>query len=256
MQCLKCMNKKVAIPRMMDSISPCFEASSCFDIIVITNSKVESTQQVTSTDSEGHKKIHLLQLHRVDVLICNGIKDLYQNMLTASGIEVIKNISDKIDNVVKHYLSGELIAEPISNDDLCGIGRISHSDLVSWATKVFMDNGYTVITTPANNDQMIDLIAEIQCPVCKKQVRIAVCCGSHTYRPSQEITEFHHATSTGYNALVYVCPGNPAIEECCSQYGIELLDPNSERKIKYKYNDKLPLLKGPVRDHEKASYSE
>jgi len=255
LQCSTTMNKKVAIPRMKESISPCFEASSCFDIIVITNGKVESTQQVICSEPEGHKRIHLLQVHRVDVLICNGLKGLYQNMLTASGIEVIKNISDKIENVIKQYIAGELIPEVISIDELSGTERISHSDLVEWATKIFIENGYTVIPTPSKSDQMIDLIAEIECPVCKKQVHVAICCGSHTYRPSQEITEFHHATPSGYNAKIYVCPANPSIVECCDQYGIELIDPNSEKKIINKNKDKLPLLKGPVLDHERASYS-
>ncbi len=253
MQCRFYMNNKVAIPRLKNSIAPCFEATSCFDIIIISNGKIESRQQVSCSDPEGHKKIRLLQVHRVDILICNGIKDLYQNMLTASGVEVIKNVSDKIDNAIKQYLSGALIPETILNDDINCTDKISHSDLVEWATIIFIDHGYNITPSPAKNDRMIDLIAVILCPVCNKQVRVAVCCGSHTYRPSQEITEFHHATPTGFNARIYVCSGNPSIEECCNQYGIELLDPNLERKIQKNIKKKLPLLRGAVLDHEKAS---
>ncbi len=255
MQCHFLMKKKVAIPRLKESISPCFEASSCIEMVVISDNKVESRQQVICPDTEGHKKLRLLKVHRVDVLICNGIKDLYQNMLNASGVVVIKKISNTIDKAIELYLAGELLPEAIIKDEINHTECVPHSELVDWATRIFIENGYNILT-PSKNDQLIDLIAEIKCPVCSKTVRVAICCGSHTYRPSQEITEFHHATPSGYNAKIYVCPGNQSIEECCHQYGIELLDPNLESETENRHKDKLPLLKGPVLDHKKASFSE
>lgn len=122
------------------------------------------------------------------------------------------------------------------------------------AIKDGKDGGYDVTAGPGQDAFLIDLVAKISCPVCDRPVRVAVCCGAHTYRPHQEIAGFHRATSTDYNARVYVSPSQPTIVNCCHEFGVQLIDPDPEIEIENSEPDSLiPLLKGIVTDHERAS---
>ena len=65
--------------------------------------------------------------------------------------------------------------------------------------------------------------------------------------------EFHHAAPNEFEAKVYVYPSNPEICRTCSEYSIELIDPNSEDDYLFKpLADKIPVLRNPIAGHEKA----
>ena len=116
----------------------------------------------------------------------------------------------------------------------------------------FGRHGYSVTGGP--DAFLVDLVAGIKCPVCGRPVNVAICCGAHTYSATQEIVEFHHTTPLEYDARVYVSPANAPVAECCREYGIELLDPETtDSEMPVRPKDKLPILKGPVRNHERAS---
>jgi len=245
---------KVAIPQLEESVAPCFEAARRFIIGTVERGQVTSSRTVDCSEPEGHKRIRLLQIHGVKVLICNGIKSHFHDMLVASGITVIKDVSSSCEEALKKLVAGELAPSTPSRDDLPESSATPHWKLVEWARKLFEEGGYAVSPVSNQDYQLVDLVAEIKCPVCDRKVRVAICCGSHTYRPSQEIPEFHHATPTGFNARVYVCPTSSAVIECCQEYGIELLDPDVKRAgrgVRSRY--KLPVLRGQVQNHEKAS---
>jgi predicted Fe-Mo cluster-binding NifX family protein len=247
---------KVAIPHFGDSIAPRLEAAGSFIIAAVEGQEVTARQAVTCAVPEGHKRVRLLQVHRADVVICSGIKRLYQDMLTASGVTVIKDVTGSVEGALERFMAGELTPELPTPDELSEAPAIAHRDLVDWVTRCLEENGYSVTPPSESNYSLVDLVAEIRCPVCGRQVRVAVCCGSHTYRPTQEISEFHHATPTGFHAKVYVCPANPAIVTSCQEYGIELLDPESwTGQGRSPRPNKLPVLRGPVPGHERASYA-
>jgi len=248
---------KVAIPQLGDSVAPCFKAARRFVIAAVERGQVTSSRTVDCSEPEGHKRIRLLQIHGVKVLICNGIKSHFHDMLVASGITVIKDVSSSCEEALKKLVAGELAPRVPSHDDLPDSSATPHWKLVDWARNLFEEGGYAVSSVPNQDYQLVDLVAEIKCLVCDRQVRVAICCGSHTYRPSQEIPEFHHATPTGFNARVYVCPTSPAVVECCQEYGIELLDPDVKRDGRgVRSRHKLPILRGSVQGHEKASQTE
>ncbi len=245
---------KVAIPHLGNNVAPCFEAATSFLIIVIENNQKISSQIVTCNAPEGHKRIRLLTIHRVDLLICSGIKGLYQDMLSASGINVIKNVSGSVDDAIEKLIFRKLSPETPSLDELQSSSAIPHRQMVEWACQLFRKHGYKVSRLQDGDLLLVDLVAEINCPVCNKNIRIAICCGLQTYRPSQEISEFHHATSSGFNARVYVCPSNPAVRKYCREYNIEHLDPESDTPLdRTARKDTLPIIGGPVQDHEKLS---
>lgn len=247
---------KVAVPQFEGNVAPCFEVAGNMLIAVIEGNTVVSAKSVACTGPEGYRRVRLLQVHRVSALICNGIKRIYRDMLVASGLQVYGGITSTVDEALLKFAAGKIAEETRVEDEPSKPCSVPHQDIVYWASTLFESHGYSVSPAPDQGEHLVDLIAEIKCPVCGGRVKVAICCGAHTYRATQEITEFHHATPLDYNARVFVCPTNPAIAKCCNEYGIELINPDFEG-VEWRVvpTGKLPILEGPVRNHEKASRS-
>ncbi|MGD8307271.1 MAG: NifB/NifX family molybdenum-iron cluster-binding protein, partial [Ignavibacteria bacterium] len=173
---------KIAIPTLNQMIAPCFEAAKSFHIAIINKGKVELTESVTSSSREEFMNVRILRLHEVHTLICNGIKRFYLDQLTSMGINVIPNVNDSIQNAVERFNKGELTTYHDNVFENCTNVVISHEELVYWARNLFENAGYKVTVFFEEEDFMIDLVAEINCPVCKKNIEVAVCCGAQTYR--------------------------------------------------------------------------
>jgi predicted Fe-Mo cluster-binding NifX family protein len=247
------MAKKIAIPKFHDMVAPCFETANYFLISRIGKSGEVTERLDSCTGCEGFGRIRLLQDNAVNILICNGIKAFYVDLLESSGLEVIDGVSLTVESALKQYLSGRLKPRNRTFQFQELTCEIPHEDLVCWARELFESHGFMVKAGDENIPFPIDLIAELKCPVCGKPIRIAICCGAHTYRADREIQEFHHSTPSIFHARVYVRPGNPLVEEKCDEYEIQLIDTNSENAIKdEQISDRIPLLKKPITGHERA----
>jgi predicted Fe-Mo cluster-binding NifX family protein len=244
---------KIAIPTYADNIAPCFEAAGFFTLVSTRDNIPVSSKPIACSGKEGYFRVRLLQVHSVDVLICNGIKSLYRDMLTGSGIEVIRGVTGPAASALAEFLNGELKAESYSADEISPPCEIPRDELIAWTKDYFTSCGYRVSPGPGEDAILVDLVAEIECPLCGKLVRVAICCGAHTYRADLEIREFHHATLSGFNARVYVYPGDVAIATNCREFGIEFIDPKSASACtEIQSQQPIPALAGPVSGHEKA----
>ncbi|MFH1688328.1 MAG: NifB/NifX family molybdenum-iron cluster-binding protein [bacterium] len=245
---------KVAAPQMGESIAPCFEAATTFGIAVVEGESIVSSQTISCEGSEGYRRVRLLRVHDVGVLVCNGIKAHYSDILTASGMQVISGITGPISQVFDDYLAGRLPVDIRHANDAHEPMAFHHNDLVGWARELFTNHGYQIQDGPGRDAFLVDLVAEMTCPVCRKPVRVAICCGAHTYRSTVEITEFHHTTAADYNARVYVCPAGAATIQCCRSYGIQVIDPEVVKSEPESSGlAPIPLLENPIRGHEKVS---
>jgi predicted Fe-Mo cluster-binding NifX family protein len=245
----------VAIPILRNQIAPCFEAAKRFEIHNVKNKKIISSKTINCEASEGFMRVRLLRLYEVQTLICSGIKNFYRDQLIAMGISVIPNINQPIAAVLDLFLRGKLKSSERTKFNSETTAIVSHDDLVKWADELFRGHGYSVTFCPDEDSYLIDLIAKMNCPVCCRQIKVAVCCGAQIYKAEQEIKEFHHNTKSQFNARVYVYLMNPQLEKSCSDYGIEFLSPESE--VKYpvkKINPVIPILQRPIEGHEKAFY--
>jgi predicted Fe-Mo cluster-binding NifX family protein len=246
--------EKVAVPQLDDAVAPRFEAARHFLIAETDSGGVTRTQVITCEAPDGYRRVRMLQIHRVSVLICNGIKSSYRDVLVASGVKVITQYSGSAAAGLEEFLAGKIRPEECYSDENAELYPVPHADLVERAKGLFGGNGYKVAPGPGDDSSLIDLIAEMLCPVCGKPVRVAICCGAHTYRADQEIAQFHQATLSGYHARVYVSPIQPAIWQCCREYGIEPLDPDQPAELRAaESGGAIPLLSGPVISHERAS---
>ncbi len=242
----------VAIPRFGEEIAPCFEAAEYFIVAVTDSGQIVSKETFRCVSSGGFSRIRLLKDKKIDTVICNGIKRFYRDVLTASGIEVIGNVSMTTSKVLKLFASGKLEStETERRDQLGEPPSIPHEDLVIWAKELFESNGYTITERNNQSGFPVSFIAEATCPVCGKPVRVAVCCGSQMYSVKSELSEFHRIFGLNYNAQVYVYPADKTIERWCDEYGIELVDPNSDIDSLAAKNG-IPLLKRHISGHEAA----
>ncbi|MBT8393010.1 MAG: hypothetical protein HKP17_03000 [Ignavibacteriaceae bacterium] len=243
----------VAIPILHNQIAPCFEAAKQFEIHSIKNKRIVSSKKIKCVASEGFMRVRLLRLYEVQTIICNGIKNFYKDQLLAMGVSVIPNINQQISAALDLYLHGELNKYEVTQDSSETDQIVSHDDLVSWADELFRNNGYSVSLSSEEDTYLIDLIAKMNCPVCGKQIKIAVCCGAQIYKAEQEIKEFHHNTKTQFNARVYVYLMNPKLEKSCKDYGIEYLSPeNKIKNLDKSCSSLIPILQRPIEGHEKA----
>jgi predicted Fe-Mo cluster-binding NifX family protein len=245
----------VAVPTFDEAIAPRFEVARRFLIVRLEGGKELSSKLIDCAGCEGFGRVRLLREHDVDVLICNGIKSFYRDLLAASEITVIPNVTLPAHEALRQFADGQLQPVAVSAADSSALlDKIPHEDLVCWAKELFEAHGYRVSVAADRAPFPIDLVAEILCPVCQKPVRVAICCGSHTYRSEQEIRQLHRVAVADYHAQVYVHPGSPPIQTCCRQYGIELIDPDAELAgPKRLTGNAIPVLRGPVSGHDRAS---
>ncbi|MCP4631814.1 MAG: hypothetical protein GY855_02730, partial [candidate division Zixibacteria bacterium] len=220
----------VAIPVFNNDVAPCFEAASLILLNHIYNQLVETSQIEKLSGCEGISRVRFLREKKVNVLICNGIKGFYRDLLKSDGISVIPDIGTTVEKAIEDFLTGKLHVEEPKQEFLAPWHEIPHEDLVCWSRDLFAHSGYKITPGDSQPAQLVDFIAEMECPVCGKSIRIAVCCGSQTYRIDKEIGRFYHTTLRQYHAQVYVHPFTDEAKEKCSEYGIELIDPNKEEK--------------------------
>lgn len=245
------MIRKIAIPKFKDLVAPRFETASVILICTVAVGKVTDTTVIDIRGCEGFARARAVCDAGATVLICNGIKNFYRNLLDAEGVDVISGVELPIKQAIAEYAAGNIsVREPVEVD---ASGIIPHDDLVCWARDLFESSGYRVRDVAESASFPIDMIAETVCPVCGRPVGVAVCCGAHIYRTDLEIQEFHHAEASDIHAKVFIYPSEETIKKYCSACGIQLIDPNLEDFGEEQTRiSAIPLLKGPVRGHERA----
>lgn len=245
--------EKVAVPILDESVAPCFEVARLFMICEIGDNREVTAKVEKCTGCEGFGRVRLLQENRANILICNGIKSFYRDLLIASGIKVISNINLSASEALKRYGANELQFDKSDYVASQFEFKIPHADLVCWARDLFGSHGYKITALDSHPSGLVDFVAEIECPICSKPVRIAVCCGAHSYSHAHELRHFHYSTSSNYHARVYISSATDELAQTCREYDIELIDPESEGVLPG--NDltgRFPILRNPIEGHEKA----
>jgi len=240
----------IAIPRQNDSVATCFEVSKQFDIIDVENNQILSSKTIEIHGSEGFQRVRLLRLYEVHVLICSGIKRFYSDQLQSIGILVISNVNTSVTNAIESYISGQLQSDQMQQNQSKVDRIVSHEELVSWTKDLFIRNNYQILPQKTNESLLVDFVAHIQCPICNKNIEVAVCCGAQIYRADQEIMEFHYNTKTRYKSRVYVYLTDPQIVKSCDDYGITFISP--EMTNINSQNSRIPIIQKPIEGHEKA----
>ena len=248
---------RIAITCFGEEIAPCFDTARRFRFWEIVNNKAKEYRELAEEEIGGLQRVRLLRRNRVQVLICNGIENRYREMLEADGCQVVDGIIGSATDALFGYLAGRI--KPISRDETLTPGQVQPhtADLVAWTENLFRSLGWKTRRSTQTSLLPVDLVAQRDCPICGKPVNAAICCGAHAYRINEEILELKRITATGYNVRVYVHHTVPGIERICSDFEIELLDPDDfigSKKDPKRYGV-LPPLKGAIPGHEKLNIS-
>ncbi len=244
---------KIAIPYFKGEVAPCFDVASHFFIYQTEENGGYNKHPLKIDNVSGIENVRRLRNEKIDVLICGGINDKFKYMLETTGVQVISRITGWTDSAFKAFLKGEISGpneEPIyqSMDS-----DPSLADLINRSIQLFSASGYRIYSGEQYASFPVDFVAEIDCPICGKPVKAAICCGKHIYRIDEEIREFHLNTGENFNVRIYIQTHSPAVEKSCQQFGIQLIDP-AKVQIGKQYQDKIaaiPLIRSPVKGHNK-----
>ena len=99
---------KVAIPRLGDSVAPCFEYSATFAVFTIDHGHVVDQTDLPVHSREPLDRVRLLRDQHVDTIICGGVQDVYEDLLSASGVCLVTWVTGNVDDLLQQYLEGRL----------------------------------------------------------------------------------------------------------------------------------------------------
>lgn len=99
---------RVAIPRMGETVAPCFEYCATMAIFNVTDAGFVDQVDFPLRSREPFDRVRLLRDQKVDVVICGGMQTFYEDLLKASGFEVISWVSGLVDDLLALYIRGEL----------------------------------------------------------------------------------------------------------------------------------------------------
>jgi predicted Fe-Mo cluster-binding NifX family protein len=99
---------KVAIPRMGESVAPCFEYCTTMAIFAVAESGAVDQVDFPLASREPFDRVRLLRDQAVDTLICGGMQEAYEDLLRASGFQVISWVSGYVEDLLRTFLRGEL----------------------------------------------------------------------------------------------------------------------------------------------------
>jgi predicted Fe-Mo cluster-binding NifX family protein len=100
---------KVAIPRLGESIAPCFEYSANFAIFTVKEGHVVEQIDFPLHSKDPFDRVRLLRDQKVDTIICGGVMEKFEDLLKTSGIQVISWVSGSVEDLLNLFLRGQLV---------------------------------------------------------------------------------------------------------------------------------------------------
>lgn len=101
---------KVAIPRMGETVAPCFEYCATMAIFDIADSGGVEQVDFPLQSPDPFDRVRLLRDQKVNTVISGGMQAFYEDMLRAAGFEVISWVSGLVDDLLALYIRGELVS--------------------------------------------------------------------------------------------------------------------------------------------------
>lgn len=99
---------KIAIPIWEDKVSPVFDTALRLLVVEVENREEECRFVYFMDEQDLTRKCRRIRKLDVDILICGAVSHPFLNMLKASGVDVIQQISGRAEEVLEAYLRGDL----------------------------------------------------------------------------------------------------------------------------------------------------
>lgn len=102
----------IAVPYENKQVFQHFGKTETFKMYEISDGEILSSE-IFSTDGHGHSElVDILKKQKVSVLICGGIGNGAQDLLTQNGIKFFGGVIGEADQAVKDYLQKQLNYNP------------------------------------------------------------------------------------------------------------------------------------------------
>ncbi|MBL1211844.1 MAG: hypothetical protein D8M61_00685 [Ignavibacteriae bacterium] len=89
-------------------ISPRLDCANHLKVTWVEDGTIKKSETVNLLSGNPLEKFNILTKFKPHVLICDGITNIYKNILEEKEIEVIPWITGETDEVLSKYLSGNL----------------------------------------------------------------------------------------------------------------------------------------------------
>ena len=99
---------RIAVPIWEDKISPVFDTALKLLVVEIKDMREKSRFVYHIDESDLSQKCHRIRKLNLDTLICGAVSQVFLQMLLASGLDVIQEISGPAEDVLKAYLKGNI----------------------------------------------------------------------------------------------------------------------------------------------------
>jgi predicted Fe-Mo cluster-binding NifX family protein len=93
---------------MGESVAPCFEYCTTMAIFTVAESGAVDQLDFPLASREPFARVRLLRAQAVDTLICGGMQEIYEDLLHASGFQVISWVSGYVEDLLRTFLRGDL----------------------------------------------------------------------------------------------------------------------------------------------------
>ena len=101
---------KVAIPRMGETVAPCFEYCATMAIFTIEDRQITDQVDFPLRSRGPLDRVRLLRGQQVETIICGGVQNVYEDLVRASGIQMISWVSGSVDDLLDLFTRGRLVA--------------------------------------------------------------------------------------------------------------------------------------------------
>ena len=99
---------RIALPVWENKISPVFDTALKLLVVELKDMREESRFLYHIDESELSQKCQRIKKLELDTLICGAISQVFLQMLLASGLDVIQEISGPAEDVLEAYLKGNI----------------------------------------------------------------------------------------------------------------------------------------------------
>jgi len=98
----------VAIPIYQSRVSPVFDTCTRLLLIDFENDRQVKRKEFDLDNFSLEARLQLLQKNDVAVVICGGISDVFDAILSNSNIRLICGICGNVDEVIQAHIAGRL----------------------------------------------------------------------------------------------------------------------------------------------------
>lgn len=99
---------RIALPVWEDKVSPVLDTALKLLVVEVKDQREESRFVYHIDENDLSYKCHRIRKLELDILICGAVSHAFLQMLLASGLDVIQEISGPAEDVLNAYLQGNI----------------------------------------------------------------------------------------------------------------------------------------------------